>query len=260
VVNEPRFWGSWKGRVISAIVLHDVHDWRGIQHFSELSSDILRKVLKEMFDLEILKKPYVDTYWLTDDIYDEYRNYYDLVLPLEKEVIPEPTQPRYEDTDVIKWISEWGNFKNLDLSIENRHFFLQGRFLDDFSKDLISQAQNEVVVINPFVDCCHLSNALSEISKHEVTVKLVTRDPEKNPLERFLEEKKEYHTSLKNDGVDISYNNTIHAKIIIVDNKAAIISSMNFQSSSSGGRTWEAGVVSFDENVVKSILDSIKSI
>ena len=85
MIKEPRFWGSWKGRVISAIVLHDVHDWKGIQYFSELSSDILLKVLKEMFDLDILKKPYVDTYWLTDDIYNAYRNYSTLALPLEKE-------------------------------------------------------------------------------------------------------------------------------------------------------------------------------
>ena len=106
MIKEPRFWGSWKGRVISAVVLYDVHDWKRIQYFSELSPDILRKVLKEMFDLEILTKPYVDTYWLSEDIYNEYRDYYNLALPLEKEAIPKSTQPIYEDTDIIKWISD----------------------------------------------------------------------------------------------------------------------------------------------------------
>ena len=77
-----------------------------MQYYSELSPDILRKVLKEMFDLEILTKPHVDIYWLTDDIYNEYRDYYNLALPLEKEVTPEQTQPRSEDTDIIKCISD----------------------------------------------------------------------------------------------------------------------------------------------------------
>ena len=124
MIKQPRFFGSWKGRVINAIVLHDVHDWKGIQHFSELTPDILRKVLKEMFDLQILKKPYVDKYWLTDDIYNEYRDYFNLTLPLEKEFTPEQTQPKSEDTDIIKRINEWFKFKNLELLIDNQHFFL----------------------------------------------------------------------------------------------------------------------------------------
>jgi hypothetical protein len=39
--------------------------------------------------------------------------------------------------------------------------------------------------------------------------------------------------------------------------EVAIISSMNFMASSSGGSTWEAGVVSLEVTVIKSVVDSI---
>ncbi len=37
----------------------------------------------------------------------------------------------------------------------------------------------------------------------------------------------------------------------------AIISSMNFYSGSSGGASWEAGLISVEETVVESIVNSI---
>jgi len=262
VIKEPRFFGSWKGRVISAIVLNNVHDWKNIQYLSELSPDILRKVLKEMFDLRILEKPYDDYYRLTDDVYNEYREYYNnLTIPIEEETIQRQTSPKHTNKDIIKWIYDWNKFKNIELPSENMHFFLQGRLLDDFSKDLICNAEKEVLAVNPYVDCCNLSDALKEACRKKIKVKLITRDPE-NPQDHvfFPEEKKEYHNSLKEDGVEIIYENKIHAKIVLVDKKVAIISSMNFQSSSSGGRTWEAGIISFDQKVVESISKSINSI
>ena len=78
--------------------------------------------------------------------------------------------------------------------------------------------------------------------------------------EKVPEEKKEYHKKLREQGVEIIYKNQIHAKMIVVDNAVAIISSMNFQSSSSGGKTWEAGIISLDKNVVSVVTDSINYI
>ena len=75
--------------------------------------------------------------------------------------------------------------------------------------------------------------------------------------EKFPEEKEEYHEKLRKTGVEIVYKDQIHAKLIVVDNEAAIISSMNFQNSSSGGKTWEAGLISLDKNVINVVSDSI---
>jgi phosphatidylserine/phosphatidylglycerophosphate/cardiolipin synthase-like enzyme len=68
---------------------------------------------------------------------------------------------------------------------------------------------------------------------------------------------KKYHDILTQEGIMIKYNSKVHAKIITVDRFAAIVSSMNFKSHSSGGGSWEAGLISIDQLVVESIAQSI---
>ena len=51
----------------------------------------------------------------------------------------------------MKWIDDWARVKSFPLFFENKHFFLYGRLLDDFSKDLICNARREVVVVNRLV-------------------------------------------------------------------------------------------------------------
>ena len=46
-------------------------------------------------------------------------------------------------------------------------------------------------------------------------------------------------------------------KIIVVDRKIAVDSSMNFFPNSSAGASWEAGMVSIDSNVIDRIVKSI---
>ena len=52
------------------------------------------------------------------------------------------------------------------------------------------------------------------------------------------------------------YDAKVHAKLIVVDRAIAIISSMNFYADSSAGVSWEAGLVSADSNIVKTIVNS----
>ena len=61
-------------------------------------------------------------------------------------------------------------------------------------------------------------------------------------------------------GVQILYNDYVHAKLLLVDDLVAFVSSMNFTSSSSGGKAWEAGVITWQQGIVNSILNSIKNI
>ncbi len=51
----------------------------------------------------------------------------------------------------------------------------------------------------------------------------------------------------------ILYDNQIHAKILVIDGKVAIVSSMNLYSASSGGFTEEAGIVTIDQKVVDTV-------
>lgn len=140
--------------------------------------------------------------------------------------------------------------------MEVKHFFLDNRHLDELSKELIIKAENEVLVVNPFVKKCALSDTLKEASYRGSNVKLLTRFPDdENP--KYRDEKKEYHSSLKTAGVNVRYNKAVHAKIIVVDRAVAISSSMNFYCASSGGASWEAGIVTLEQTVVEPIVNKI---
>ena len=53
------------------------------------------------------------------------------------------------------------------------------------------------------------------------------------------------------------YNERAHAKLILVDKSVAVVSSMNMTSLSAGGSSWEAGLVTKEDTVVESIIDSV---
>ena len=78
---------------------------------------------------------------------------------------------------------------------------------------------------------------------------MVVRRPENTKSDAL---KLECQTNLKKSGIVIHYINQIHSKIIVIDRKIAIISSMNLYSGSTGGALLEAGIVSFEKKVVDS--------
>jgi phosphatidylserine/phosphatidylglycerophosphate/cardiolipin synthase-like enzyme len=160
---------------------------------------------------------------------------------------------------LFDWIEKWKNIKNLEFPTEAKHFFLDGRHLDELSKELITKAENEVLVVNPFVNKCALSDTLKEASNQGVNVHLLTRPPDDKTLE-YRRAKEEYHLTLKKAGVNVRYNKAVHAKIIVVDRTVAISSSMNFYCGSSGGKSWEAGIVTQEQTVVEPIVSKILKI
>jgi len=89
-----------------------------------------------------------------------------------------------------------------------------------------------------------------------IKVRLMTRRPDTS-RKSFRRDKREYHRFLQEDGVSVTYNKAVHAKIVVVDRAVAIISSMNFYSGSSAGASWEAGLISVEETVVESMVNSI---
>ena len=62
---------------------------------------------------------------------------------------------------------------------------------------------------------------------------------------------KQYVNDFSEKGV--TYDETVHAKLISVDRCIGIVSSMNLFANSSGGGSWEAGVITTDNNIVGSI-------
>jgi len=260
--EEPRYWGSWKGRVIKAIVVDGAKTWNDIRDLTGLSSKSLKRALSEMYDAGILEKKVGGVYRVSHEIYKEYREFSERQGISAESVVREADQKipvkfsEEKQKDLVRWIDQWREVKKLGFSLEPKHFFLEGRQLDDISKELICSAKSEVLVVNPYVDKCDLSDTLREASKGGIKVRLVTRRPDTSK-EAFRQDKREYHRFLKEDGVNVTYNKVVHAKLVVIDRTVAIISSMNFYSSSSGGASWEAGLISVEETVVESMVNSI---
>lgn len=237
-VAEPRFWSSWKGRIIRAIVLEGLYTKNDILKTTKLEEKQFEQALGELFQTESLvtlvtmeKK---ERLWVTPkELCNDYRSFFE----------------KLQET-LVDWVSQWR--KQEKVEPELNHFFLEDRLLYDFSERLIEHANVEVLVTNPYVDRCHISNALMSMSQKGINVKLVARLPPEQP-------KKEYLSGLSEKGVSITYDSSVHAKQIVVDRRVGIVSSMNFFATSSGGASWEAGLVTIEEKIVESIARSILS-
>jgi hypothetical protein len=155
--------------------------------------------------------------------------------------------PEKAQDGLIQWLAQWANARPISLELESKHFFLEGMRLEEFSRDVIGKAKDEILVTNPYLDSCYLTTALQEARERRVNVKIVTRRPtkDKNDVSKL-----ECHASLRKKGVTIHYINTIHAKTMAIDRKIAVLSSMNLYSGSAGGGVLEAGIVSFEDKVV----------
>jgi hypothetical protein len=158
----------------------------------------------------------------------------------------------YTQDTLTKWLTEWVIGKPIYLSIEAKQFFVVGMELEEFARDAIGKAQDEILVTSPYVDNCFLATALQRAVERRVKVKVVARRPADPKTQKIDVQKAECHANLKKEGLIIHYINQIHSKIIVIDRKIAVISSMNLYSGSTGGATFEAGIVSFDKTVVDS--------
>lgn len=247
MTEEPRYWGSWKGRVVKAIAIDRAQTWGDIRDYTGLSESTLNKVLSELYDAKAIERDDDGRYWVGKELYKAYKEFFEKHAAPKENIGIEISEEQQKD--LIGWIDNWRKVKGLDFSLKPGHFYLEGRFLDDISKDLIANAKGEVIVVNPFVDKCALSDTLREVAKAGKKIRLVTRPPDK--------EKEAFHATLKKNGVRVFYNDDVHAKLIVVDRRVAISSSMNFYASSSGGKSWEAGIVSVHDMVIESVVQSI---
>src|SRR3990172_907821 len=174
---EPPFYNSWKGRVLEAIALENIRDWRGIQEYTQLTRENLNAAISELYRLDIIERKEDGAYWIKDiEVFHLYRDYFEDIdeykAPLlqheeQNEIVLEKALPK--DDNIANFVVKWRAFKNLSFSLDARHFFLEGTYLDDLSKDLIRQARKEVLLVNPFLEECHLSNTLVDAVTNKAT-------------------------------------------------------------------------------------------
>lgn len=106
---EPRFWGSWKGRVIKAITIDDARTWDEIRDLTGLSPMSLNRALYELFELGVLEKTNSGTYKVGHDIDKEYKSFFDRQEEPDKSWNPEgqgnPVNGDGTDLDFIPFLT-----------------------------------------------------------------------------------------------------------------------------------------------------------
>lgn len=260
--QNPKYFGTWQGKVIKSLVLHGKEpvSFNKLMEETEFPPKALLRALAPLRQANVIRyegKNYflVDevirqewTKFLATNISSDLGQNPQLVVMEAKQDIPVSTVNK--EVGLIQWIIQWREMRNLNFPIESKHFFLEGEYLDELARVLIGKAQHQILVTNPFIDSCHLTKNLETAVLRKISVKVVARRPKDTNDDTT---KRECQASLKKAGMLIHYDNQIHAKIIVIDNKVAIVSSMNLYSASSGGFTKEAGIVSIDEKVVTSV-------
>lgn len=116
------------------------------------------------------------------------------------------------------------------------------------------------MVVNPYVEKCNLSESLITASERGVSVLLITRSPDQDRNGYRKNAKIEYHKALKESKVELYYNESVHAKMFILDGQVLTSSSMNLYSESTAGKSWESGIVSIDPTNVKLASESFEKI
>lgn len=237
MIPEPRFWSSPKGQIIRAIVLDASYTRKEILETTRLKRDRFEEALDELFYTGLILEKAKDRLWVNSvALCNEYRSYW----KEGKQIL-------------IDLVNKWRKEERIDTELN--HFFLEDKLLDKFSENLIENARSEILVTSLYIEQCHISNSLISMSQKGINIKLVMRKPTESQYQ--YEKKMKYLSQLAQEGVYVAIDDSIHAKLIVVDRTVAVVSSMNFGATSSGGASWEAGLVTVEENVVQSVMASI---
>jgi len=272
-LNTPRYWGTWKGQVVRAIAEKYALQWDEILSETGLEPSQLNTAISELIDDGVLDREYGGQYWLDNDLWHEYRAY--LGDERSKGIVEERRRKEREFSTILRnlvraraerqaepeghlreRIGEWIKFKKIEYSPTTSHLYLKGEHLDSLLSDLIPYSMNEILVVNPYVEKCTLSNLLVDACRSELDVKLITQSPVKDYDGKRKEAKIRFHKTIKQSGVKLYYNESVHAKMFILDRQVLAIGSMNLYSDSTAGKLWEAGMVTTDKQNIKSALES----
>lgn len=266
---KPRYWGTKKGVVLKSIVNSKWRTRKEILEGSDLKQPELDQILSELIDAESISED-KDTYdhsrtkyWIEDyDLYWEYRDYLQdnyeskylskeyreeqeriMTLIEESDAIIDYIKKNGYENSVISKVIGWSLREKINYRLLSEHFFVEGDLLDRLCKDVIDYSKTKVLVVNPFVDRCSLSDMLKDACLQGKNVTLVTRSPSSEYSERVRTSRQIYHNGLIQNGVKMMYNDRVHSKIIFSDGILGIVSSMRARARGRLSRTSRYAVV-----------------
>lgn len=119
----------------------------------------------------------------------------------------------------------------------------------EISREL-SQAKKEILISSPWIT--HIIEELSSFKKKDdSSIKIITRLI-KEDIEKGITDLEKFRILKDTFGADIRYNNDLHAKIVVMDNNVAIISSANLTKKGLSVN-YEAGICLKDKDMVNKI-------
>jgi len=260
VDRTPVYWNSVEGEIIRAIILDGNQSWTRLQQHTGFDQGQLNYNLSKLMREGVINKS--NRYWVQPEIADRYRQFYQEIYtrnnPLGKDLsFLDDTIPQQEKSIFIESL-RGSSIRGVKKLLSNKQLFVDGRPLGLVTRDLIYAAKKEVLIVNPFVMDCALTESIVKASAYKKTF-LLTRPPEFETDFKFYE-KTQCHNTLKESGVRIAYNPDVHAKVAVFDRALCIVSSMNLYHDSSEGFTYEAGMLTIDEEVVNYIIESLRTV
>ena len=209
---SPKYLGKWEGEVIKVLVLHENEfvNFKILETKTGLTPNGLKSALHTLYDGKIIQKEGegpIARYLLVDEaIKKEWKSFLgkEQNKPEEKQKsVPETKQvqeqkpTKIENDELIQWLVHWTNERPINQPIEAKHFFLEGMRLEEFTRDVIGKAKDEILVTNPYLDSCYLTTALQEARDRRANVKIVSRRPTKDKTDIS---KIECHAAMRKKG------------------------------------------------------------
>lgn len=251
------YWGNWKGRVIKAIAVDGAQTWDDIRNQTGLTPQSLNQSIAQLMSMKILEKienSDKTIYRVENNVCISYREHFGVQ---NNKVVKVEIQGTHK-TSLIQWIEQWKELNDLNFSTSSKHFYLQGTNLAEFAIKIIGKSAHEIIVVTPFIEALGMSETFKEAAKKGVNCTLITRVPKEDNWSR--RQQIEYLNSLISTNVNLYFHETVHAKLIIVDRTIGIASSMNVYAAATAAKSWEAGLISFDEHVIEDMLGSVLSL
>jgi phosphatidylserine/phosphatidylglycerophosphate/cardiolipin synthase-like enzyme len=243
--NEYIVWeNTWRHRILKELEKKNL-DWGSIRKAAKLSPPALNSVLGGLIRSDIIKKKMENG----ETVYKICGKY---------------TVKKQDKTDIVsEEVKEERNIESLLKRVEIPKEFkstikplAEGKLSSKYL-NFIENVEDSIVVVSPYLDRNTHTRELLKIAGKKKML-LVTRTPDgvvswnkenhKAMLDKF-EEKKAF----------IIQDDKLHAKILLVDKKKCIVSSMNLTHNSLAG-TSEYGLCVESPEVVNSILTFIEEL
>jgi len=224
-----------EGNIIQAIGIERIHIKEKIQKLLSLTKEEIEGILDKLSQEGDIYLNQKGMYYVEPTLWKQWKNF-----------------TRESNHAINNQFKKYARTNN----IKNKHIFLDSEKLYKVICNLIQNAKEKIVIVNPFIQLldpirrCRLLR-----NEKNIDIKIITRKPDE-----YKTYARECLQFLERKGVSVLYNDSVHGKVLVVDDIIAVVSSLNFLENSAFGKNWEAGIITYDISVIDQITESIENI